>query len=183
MRRAVVGTITVLCAATGSARTAAGRPNVPHRPVHRPAPGRRPGDRRRNRGGTTPAPHWRPRRAADVLWLPSLTFGVDYLRHDGRTQDAAGNLLDVSRSSFMAGLGPNAVVPVADALFAPLAAERRCAGARRFDEQSTANDTVLSAAEAYFNVQQARGELTAADDLANCAERNCTYGSRRWRSA
>src|SRR5262249_25296741 len=46
---------------------------------------------------------------AKVLWLPTLQWGVDYFRHDGRIQDVAGNLFDTSKSTFMAGVAPIAV--------------------------------------------------------------------------
>jgi outer membrane protein TolC len=43
---------------------------------------------------------------ARVLWLPTLQFGTDYFRHDGRIQDVGGSLFDTSKSSFMAGAAP-----------------------------------------------------------------------------
>jgi hypothetical protein len=33
-----------------------------------------------------------------VLWLPTITVGGDYYRHDGRNQDTSGNVFDNSRS-------------------------------------------------------------------------------------
>src|SRR5438034_8154899 len=42
---------------------------------------------------------------ARVLWLPTVTVGGDYARHDGRFQDAAGNIIDTSRSNLMFGAG------------------------------------------------------------------------------
>ena len=71
--------------------------------------------------------------------------------------------MTTSRSSLLLGAGPQAVVSTADAVFAPLAA-RQVARATQFDAQTSRNDTTLSVAVAYFNVQQARGELTGALD-------------------
>jgi hypothetical protein len=60
---------------------------------------------------------------AQVLWLPTITLGGDYNRHDGRTQDALGNVFDNSRSSMMLGMGTGigqaAVLNVSEAIFAP----------------------------------------------------------------
>jgi hypothetical protein len=42
---------------------------------------------------------------ARVLWLPTITVGGDYARHDGRNQDTLGNVFDNSRSSLMFGAG------------------------------------------------------------------------------
>jgi outer membrane protein TolC len=110
---------------------------------------------------------------ADVLWLPTITLGGDYNRHDGRNQDTQGNVFDNSRSSAMlgvgTGIGPAAILNVNDALFTPLAARQQLA-ARQADLQATANDTLLSVTDAYFNVQQARGELAGALDAARRTE-------------
>ena len=57
---------------------------------------------------------------AQVLWLPTITVGGDFNRHDGRNQDALGSVFDNSRSSGMLGLGtgigPAAVIDVGEAI-------------------------------------------------------------------
>ncbi len=106
---------------------------------------------------------------AKVLWLPTLLMGTDYYRHDGRIQETAGTLFDTSRSSFFVGAGPIAVFAVTDAIFEPLAA-RQVVRARQADLQTATNDSFLAVAEAYFNVQQARGELAGAEDVVRRAE-------------
>jgi outer membrane protein TolC len=102
---------------------------------------------------------------AEVLWLPTVTVGGAYFRHDGRQQDTMGNVLDNSRGSLMAGVGAGignaAVVNVPDAIFAPLAARQQLC-ARQADRQTASNDTLVAVSDAYFNVQQARGELAGA---------------------
>ena len=42
---------------------------------------------------------------ARALWLPTITVGGDYNRHDGKIQDTSGSIIDSSRSSLMFGLG------------------------------------------------------------------------------
>lgn len=98
---------------------------------------------------------------AKLLWLPSVYLGADYFRHDGQLQDIAGKVFTTSRSSVMVGAGPTAVFAVSDAVYAPLAA-RQVVRARQADLQAAQNDNLLFVAEAYFNVQQARGELAGA---------------------
>jgi outer membrane protein TolC len=105
---------------------------------------------------------------AKYAWLPTIAMGGDYLRHTGRVQDVAGGIIDPHRSSFMAGLGVNAIFTPADAIFAPLAA-RQVARARVADVEAATNNSLLTVAEAYFNVQQARGELAGADVVARHA--------------
>jgi outer membrane protein TolC len=106
---------------------------------------------------------------AEVLWLPTVYLGVDYFRHDGQIQSVEGNVFGTSKSSFMVGAGPFAVFAVTDAIFAPLA-ERQVVRAREAALQTARNDTMLSVAEAYFNVQQARGDLAGALDAVRRTE-------------
>src|SRR5579872_6346931 len=100
---------------------------------------------------------------ANVLWLPTIYVGGEYFRHDGRTQDSSGDIINNSHSNMMVGAGPSMVFATTDALFAPLAA-RQVVAARQASVQAAANDSLLAVAEAYFNVQQARGELAGAED-------------------
>jgi outer membrane protein TolC len=106
---------------------------------------------------------------ANVLWLPSISLGVDYFRHDGQIQDVAGTVFTTSRSSLLLGGGPNAVFSVGDAIYAPLVA-RQVVQARQAEAQVARNDTTLRVAVAYFTVQQARGEVAGAIESLRRAE-------------
>lgn len=106
---------------------------------------------------------------ARTLWLPTIYSGVAYNRHDGQLQDVAGNIFGTSKQSFMAGAGPAALFSFADAYYAPLAA-RQDVAARQASVQSAQNDSLLAVAEAYFSLQQARGEFAAAQDTVARAE-------------
>jgi outer membrane protein TolC len=110
-------------------------------------------------------------------WLPTVVFGADYARQDGRIQDVVGNITNTSKSSVMFGAGPTAVFSPSEAILGPLAA-RQVVAARGADRRAAENDATLSVAEAYFNVQRARGELAGAveaerlaADLADRAEK------------
>jgi len=100
---------------------------------------------------------------AKVLWLPTIYLGGDYFRQDGQLQDDPGLVFGQSKSSLMAGAGPVAVFALTDAIFEPLAA-RQVVQARQAALQAASNDTFVAVADAYFNVQQARGELAGAED-------------------
>ncbi|HTK77926.1 MAG TPA: TolC family protein, partial [Gemmataceae bacterium] len=110
---------------------------------------------------------------ARVLWVPTVTAGMDYARHDGRIQNADGTLIDVSRGNLMfgagTGIGTAAVISPNDAIFAPLAA-RQTLRAREADLQAAANDTLVAVSDAYFTVEQARGELAGAEDTTRRTE-------------
>jgi outer membrane protein TolC len=98
---------------------------------------------------------------AKLLWLPNIMVGGDYFHHDGLQQNFAGELVKSSRSSAMVGFGPNVVFGVTDAIYSPLAA-RQDVRARQAQVQAVTNDVTLQVAEAYFQLQQARGELAGA---------------------
>jgi outer membrane protein TolC len=104
---------------------------------------------------------------AKALWLPTITAGSDYNRHDGPIQDVAGSIINTSRSSTMlgvgSGIGSAAVFSPTDAIFAPLAAGQLVA-ARTADTATAANNALVAVTDAYFAVEQARGELAGARD-------------------
>jgi len=106
---------------------------------------------------------------ARVLWLPNIGLGVDYFRHDGQIQDVAGRVFTTSKSSFLVGAGPTAVFAIGDACYVALAA-RQVARAREADVQTARNDATLQVAEAYFTVQQSRGELAGSIDTLRRAD-------------
>jgi outer membrane protein TolC len=106
---------------------------------------------------------------AEALWLPTIYIGGDYFRHDGQLQDVTGNVFGTSKSNMMLGAGPSAVFATTDALFGPLAA-RQDVRARDAAVQTARNDSLLAVAEAYFNVQQARGEILGAELVVRHAE-------------
>jgi outer membrane protein TolC len=101
---------------------------------------------------------------ARVLWLPTIYAGVDYERHDGAVQLHGSGLNEIgNRNNFLAGAGGQAIFAMTDAIFSPLA-EKQLLRSRSFDIQTAKNDALLSAAEAYFDVQQARGILAGTRD-------------------
>jgi outer membrane protein TolC len=112
-------------------------------------------------------------QGAKALWLPTITIGGDYNRHDGRNQDTQGNVFDNSRSSAMLGLGTGigqaAILDLGQAIFAPLAARQQLR-AREADRQTASNDTLVAVSDAYFTVQQARGELAGATEATHRTE-------------
>ncbi len=96
---------------------------------------------------------------SQVLWLPTITFGGDYFRHDGIVQDnTSGDILNDSHQGVVLGAGPTVNLDIGQGIFAPLVAHQQLA-ARQADHQAASNDTLLAVSDAYFNVQQARGEL------------------------
>ncbi len=99
-----------------------------------------------------------------VYWLPNTYVGADYYGHIGPAEGVSGNQLTNDRSQFLAGAGAYALVATTEAIFGPLA-QRQVVRAREFEVQAARNDALLTVAEAFFNVQQARGQLAGAEDV------------------
>jgi outer membrane protein TolC len=100
---------------------------------------------------------------AKVLWLPNVYLGPSYYRHDGGSQGNSGSEFTLSRDQLLAGYGLTAVFSATDAIFMPLAA-KQVVLSREADVETARNDALLRVAEAYFNVQQARGRLAGAHE-------------------
>jgi outer membrane protein TolC len=95
---------------------------------------------------------------ADTLWLPTLSGGFIYDRHDGITQRQDGTLLTVSRQSYFGGGGASVRVDLGEAYFQPLVA-RRLAAAEAATAQATALAALYDVASAYFDLVQAYAQL------------------------
>lgn len=118
-----------------------------------------------------------------TLWLPSLYLGAQYLRHDGVTQNVAGDMRRVSKQSLFlgatalgsggAGVGPNplggplagpplgSVIRISDAIFEPMAAERRV-GAATARTRVAEVDGLIGAALAHLDLVDAAGRIGIA---------------------
>lgn len=108
-------------------------------------------------------------RRTRLLWLPNIIMGADYFRHDGGQQNFLGEIVRSGRSTVTVGVGPNIVVSTSEATFAPLAAKQDLL-ARSALRQATDNDITLDVAEAYFHLQQSRGELAGAEFIVRITE-------------
>jgi outer membrane protein TolC len=95
---------------------------------------------------------------AKVLWLPTLNFAVDYIRHDGGGPDINKGVMTTPASvNFLyGGGGLTQFVNLTDAIFQPLVA-RQVLNSRHWDVQTSKNDVLLQTSNAYFSVHQARG--------------------------
>jgi outer membrane protein TolC len=99
---------------------------------------------------------------AKVLWVPTLMFGVDFLRHDGGGPDFNKGIRTAPTVNYFdAGTGLNLSINVTDAYFEPLIARQRL-NAAHFDIQTSKNDAMQRTADTYFRVHQYRGMYSGA---------------------
>jgi outer membrane protein TolC len=123
---------------------------------------------------------------AKALWLPTLDAGIEYNRHEGQIQDTGGNVIDVRRSSLFVGGGPKVGsdslnggnngpsrlalgLPLADALFAPLA-ERQTVRATAAAQAATFNDSLLEVAVTYLDLVRAEGQVNITREAVKNAK-------------
>ena len=103
-------------------------------------------------------------QGAEVLWLPTITAGVDYQYHSGPIQDVTGLTLNNSHSNMYLGGSPLAIFAVTDAIFTPLAA-RQVVRAQDANVQTSRNDTVTAMAQSYFDLLEAEADLASIIDV------------------
>lgn len=122
---------------------------------------------------------------AEVMWVPSLNFGVGYNRHDGQIQATEGDVVEVSRSSAFVGGGPTlGSAPLtglggtprlfvglnpAEAYFEPLA-ERCSLQAASAERSVTFNDTLLEVGLAYYDLTAAQMRIAIAEETVQNAQ-------------
>lgn len=155
-------------------------------------------------GGDHPAvgfAQWRVQAAyaqldqAEVLWLPSLQVGFSFHRHDGNYQASNGQIVDVNRSSFQAGLGSGATgagttprpglvaqFHLKDAIFQPNIAEKT-AWAHGHSATGVYQKQLLDVSLAYLKLINAEQESVILEesrkrtgDLAQLTENFATTG-------
>ncbi len=103
---------------------------------------------------------------ANVLWLPNLSAGTTWTRHDGQIQEVRGDVIPVSRSALFVGGGPQARFDLADAIYAPLAA-RQVVAAQLAAERVTANDTLLDVSLGYWELIRARAAVAISEEAVS----------------
>jgi outer membrane protein TolC len=109
-------------------------------------------------------------RQAELYWLPTITPGVTYQRHDGQIQNSTGNVFTTSRQSLFAGAGAIARVETSDALFLPLIA-RRLVAAEAAAARATLVNVQLDVALAYLDLLSVNAARAInADTLARSQE-------------
>ncbi len=127
---------------------------------------------------------------ARVLWLPSLFWGPSWVRHDGQAQLVQGPVHSISKSTLFLGAtaasgvsafgpilsggpaptqSPFSIIRISDAIFEPLAA-RQVMDANRAATARAANDALLGASEAFFDLQREAGRIAIAREAAQLAD-------------
>jgi outer membrane protein TolC len=118
---------------------------------------------------------------AKSTYLPNLSLGSTYTRHEGTIQRTEGTVVPVNRDSLFVGGLSTFALNISDALFALPEARRRLEAAYSGQVRVT-NETLLQVVTAYVNVLRARRILARLDEtldfLASETESELRGGSR-----
>ena len=110
------------------------------------------------------------RQAAIEQFLPSLAAGVSYHRRDGVAQAVpSGVISDAHFQSYSPGVTLAAQVALGDAIYSSLAAKQTWRAADHALE-SRRQDSVLAAAQQYFELAKAKGQAEVLQDAVRTSE-------------
>lgn len=102
-------------------------------------------------------------------FFPFLTPGLQWRRHDGRTQDVIGNMLDTRKQTLGLGVTVGAQVDLGDAYYQSLAS-KQLARAASEALNTRRQDAVYQAAAGYFELARASAAVGAARDALRIAD-------------
>ena len=99
--------------------------------------------------------------SALAQFFPWISPGITYRQHDDKIQDVAGNVIEVHKYSYAPGASLNAQVDIGDALYKSLAA-KQLAQAASHALEAQRQETVLAAAQGYFELALTQGAVDVA---------------------
>jgi outer membrane protein TolC len=106
-----------------------------------------------------------------AVWqfFPSIIPGLGYRRHDDLIQDVAGNVTEVHKDSYTVGPTLSGQLDLGDAIYRKLAAHQRVKAAG-FAAESQRQESLLAAAECYFDLTRSHAAGRVAEDSIRIAE-------------
>jgi outer membrane protein TolC len=104
--------------------------------------------------------------SALAQFFPWISPGITYRQHDDKIQDVEGNIIDVNKYSYAPGATLAAQVEIGDALYKSLAAKQLVKAADQA-LQAQRQDSVLAAAQGYFELALAQGSVGVARESLN----------------
>jgi outer membrane protein TolC len=103
-------------------------------------------------------------------WLPELTFGTAYYRHEGGIQEFTGHFIHSSYGSLFAGLEMHGKIDLRDAAYKRIDAERKV-WQQKSELSKLTSETLLDAAGTYVDLVAARTtELLSLDSEKKMAD-------------
>lgn len=106
--------------------------------------------------------------STQLQFFPWLSPGIIYRRHDNLIQDTTGNILEVHKQSYAPGATIGGQLDLGEAIYRNLAA-RQLAQAADFALERQRLDSVLTAAQGYFDLVLAQALVGIAREAVNVA--------------
>ena len=102
-------------------------------------------------------------QSAVSQFFPWVSPGITYRQHDDKIQDVEGNIINVNKYSYAPGATVGVQLDLGDALYKTLAAKQLSQAADHALEAQR-QDTVLAAAQGYFELALAQGAVGVANE-------------------
>ena len=106
---------------------------------------------------------------AQEQFLPTVSPGIGYYRHEGRIQGTRGNVLDVDKNNFSTGASLDVRLAPGEAMFQTLAALRRHE-ASQAHLKATQQTELLAAASGYLDLLEANQAVGVAQQAVEIAQ-------------
>jgi outer membrane protein TolC len=100
-------------------------------------------------------------QSAVAQFFPWISPSITYRQHDDNIQEVGGNIVDVHKNSYAPGATLAAQVDLGDAIYKSLAS-KQLANAAGHALEAQRQDTVLAAAQGYFELTLAQGAVAVA---------------------
>lgn len=107
--------------------------------------------------------------AAILRFFPWVTPGLGYASHNGALQDVAGNILATNKQLYTNNAAITAQVNLGEAIFEKLVASQNLSAAS-FNVDARKNDTIASAAYAYFELVNATANVEIAQEALRISQ-------------
>jgi outer membrane protein TolC len=107
--------------------------------------------------------------SAKWQFMPWVAPGISYRRHDNLIQDVAGNIVNVHKEAFTYGPTLTAQLDLGDAIYKNLAA-KQLVKAAQFELEGQRQESILAAAQGYFDLAKAQAAAVVAQEAVRIAE-------------
>lgn len=107
-------------------------------------------------------------QSALAQFFPWISPGITYRQHDGKLQETSGNILDVHKNSYAPGATVGVQLDLGDAIYKTLAA-KQLAQAAVHAVEAQRQETVLAAAQGYFELALGQGTVGVAQESVRIA--------------
>ena len=102
-------------------------------------------------------------------FFPWISPGVIYRQHDNFFQDVQGHIISVHKRSYAPGLAPTLQVDLGDALYKSLKSHKLVRAAE-FGLDAQREDTILAAAQGYFDLVKTKAAIGVAEQSVAISE-------------